>query len=371
MHVHNTLQAISKLNINSPEDLNIALNSSELDQQKISRFADEISEFSHVQTPYYLCLSSIFKETYQNSLGFPAVREVINELDGYNKLLEHSISVYNDVLTPLFIRSLNCHRAALCCFVTEDNAGAAAAMAETKEIAQQVASTCQDLSQEFHSLRDREVKILCALSGVRAKIYQKLREVGANSAKLKPILDLGIDQADKAINSLGKTVTVLANVCLFLKMASSHSDLLADTDLAYPECIELLQEREAGKLDPDDERWIAEAQTKVQNAVSHIDLYEPQPTTLTEVVKSMKTGRNILQQPNNSRLKDYFDNVKSRLSNNLEEEFEDSYLKWAALAKSTQTMATATRDGLADVTGILNEINQETDPLAMALREMT
>lgn len=369
MYVHNTLQAISKLNINSPEDLNIALNSSELDQQKISRFANKISESSHIQTPYYLCLSSIFKETYQNSLGFPTVREVINELDGYNKLLEHSISVYNDVLTPLFIRALNCHRTALRCFVTEENAGAAAAMAETKEIAQQVASTCQDLSQEFHLLRDREVKIWCALSREQVKIYQKVR--GSNSAKLEPILNLGIDQTDKAINSLGKIVTVLANVCLFLKMASSHSDLLAFTNLADPGYIELLQEREAGKLGPDDKRWINEAQTKAENLVSHIDLYDPQPTTLTEVVKSMKTGRNILQQPNNSPLKDYFDDVKSQLSNNLEGEFEDSYLKWVALAKSTQTMATATRDGLADATGILNEINQETDPLAMALREMT
>lgn len=335
----------------------------ERDQQKISNIIKERYQGCKVQSPYYLCLGYLFTETYWKSLGYPACQEAVEGIDNYQKLLKHSITVYNDLLTPLFIRSFNCHQVALQCFASGHKEKAAALMAETGEIAKKIAEECKNLGKKFDLLRDKEVQILLALTDNQVKICEKQRELEQNENNathlLKQLMEGGVSFIDDAQKSLRKITTVLADATLFWGQTELHCDILA-----FPYVAEIMENRELGKSELVDKEFYDDLERKF----SIIFKPEPQKKTMSEVTKSMKAGRDILVQPSNSPIKGFVETIKSHLTRGIAEEFEDSYLSWLALAQVNKSMFTAAKEALVDVEEVQDKIKKEMDPLVIALQ---
>jgi len=369
--------------INFPEDIEGALNDREQDKQKVSdiigrNFIDDIS-----QTSYDHYLGNFFKKTYCKSLGFTTCLEVVKGMDSYQGLLRRSITVYDDILTPLFIRSFKCHQTALHCFMSGQQEDAIAAMAETGKLAEKIASECQNLCKEFHLLRDEEVKVLVALTKDQVQVYSKKRELSKKRKmsgsiavdRLKPILKAGISSLDEAINPMYKITCALLHVSTFWRQTAHQCENLANPYLADPDMVDLMGS--SGSRNVKQELLELEKLTtkaikanRGLQALKALNQLVSEKITFFDVAKSMKTGRTITAPFDREEyhLKKYYRIVENELTDGIEQEFENSYLKWIALAKVNHAIIAAAKEALVEVEEVRNDVFQlESDPLVVAL----
>lgn len=371
MSVHNKLEPIYTLIINSSDDIEQVLNHNEQDKEKISEILGAKYFDSIEQTTNYLDLGDLFKEAYWKSIGFTTCQEVVNGMGSYLDLLKHSITVYTDILTPLLIRSFKCHQMALQHFVIGKQETAIAAMAETGEIAKKIASEYENLSKKFDLLRDKEVQTLCALTENRVQICTKKRELAARQENgegvaiysREAVLKAGISTLHGAENSLWKIQTALLKVHTFLDKAERHSKTLANPDLANPDMIEGMVSERSEKADDEFYKVLERAEKMMDTLIPD----PPHMKSFTDVVKSMKTGKNATI-PITSHRTSIVKMLKSTEIGGIEKEFENSYLNWLALAKINQAMVDGMRKTIVEVEENRNDIlGIERDPLVIAL----
>ncbi len=356
-------EPIYHLSINSSEDIEQALNHSEQSKQKISKILDSQYLYSIEKTSNCLEIGDLFKKAYCGSLGFTACSEVLTEMNSYQVLLKHSITVCNDILTPLFVCSFKCHQTALHHYQKSGPQDSFIAnMAETGELAKRIASEYTKLGNNFGSLRDESVRTMIALNQDQLPLYAKQRALEAREKEEgsvaihsleKSALKTGISSLDSAINSLGKMQTALLNVKTFWRCAEDHSYVLADPDLADPGMIESICTKPGAAAN--------KLYESLKEAERIINIIHAAPQSFDEVVASMKTGIN---EPVVAEGK----MVESIKREGMEKEFEKSYLNWLALAKINQAVVAAMGQAVVEIENYRNDILEiERDPLVMAL----
>lgn len=384
MYIPQKLEPIYKAIINSPKEIEELLSDRESDKEKIS----EILKSSYIvrveEIPYCLDLGYLFKEAYWNSLGFTTCLDVVKGMASYRELLSRSITLYNDILTPLFIRSFKCYQTALHCFREGQQETAVAEMTETGKIAEKIALECQNLGKEFDSLRTDEKQVLIGLTKDQIQVFAKKRELSKKQSEtgstsphlLEPILEAGISSLDEgAIKPMFKIITVLANMSLFWVCAENHSERLAHPLLADPDVVEVLASREPKKAEEEFNELLknsAERENDIRRSMQGLFKSIPEKKSLPDVVKTMKTGRLMIQTPDPSlkHLEIYHNRMKQELTRGIEEEFENSYLNWLALAKISQATIAAAEMALIGIDEKLNAISQlDREPLVTALHE--
>lgn len=371
MSIHNKLEPIYKLTISSLEDIERVLNNREEDKQKISEILKVKYSYGIEKTARYFNIGNLFKEGYWKSLGFTSCLEFVRGIDRYQDLLKHSITVCKDRLTPLFISSFKCHQTALHYYTNGQQKSAMTAMAETGKAAKKIAGEYETLGKKFMGLRDQEVQAWLALKQEHVSICTKQRELAAKQKKGEDIaasllvesILKGVTSLHSAISSLWKIQTALINVSRFWSLAEKQSAALAD--LADPDMIELMVCGEAGAV----EKEFCELLEGAEQVTNTTMPNWRQQITLSEVVKSMKTGTCALI-PNVPKKRSISKLVES--TQGIEKEFENSYLNWLALAKVHQAMVNMIEETIIKVEKTRTDISHiERDPLVIALHATT
>lgn len=368
MSVNNNSAPIYNLDISFLEDIERELDNHPQAKQKVSEIIKNKHPYGVEKIANSLDLDDVFKKAYWGSLNFSACADILRTMESYKILLDHSIAVCNETITPLFIRSFKCHQKAINYQVSGQEESAIAAMDETGEVAKSIASECNKLSKKFNLLREKGADALVALIQAQSLIYTKQKALEARQKEegsiatdsiVEPLLKAEISSLDSAIQSLDKINATLQNVALIWKSAERHSNHLADPDLANPILIEMMKDK-----GNDDEFYkTLEEGAKV---IDELQRDPPPKKSLDEVAKTMKTGRNVLiDVPKEKGLAKM---IKSMASHGIEEEFEKSYLSWLVLAKVNQSMANVLKEASIDVEKTEDDILLiEKDPLTIAL----
>lgn len=363
-----SIEPIYYYNITSQEDIERALNASEQVKQEVSQQYQWWGENRFEKAEKYLGISSLFKEAYLGSLGYAAASETIIQLGDYKTLLSHSIHVCNNSITPLLISSFKCHQQALQNFTQLNQPDSAIAdMEETREIAIKISSEYKKLGEEFKLIQSKVTKMLSTLVLHEAGLHSKQRDLkikllteaisvaSDEESILKICTDIlsvenEIKTLDSAEKPFMKIITALGNMSGFWTFAGSQSRCLTTSLLANGILIESQS---------------TDAQLFKNEIEALANLPVPrQEVNLAEVVKSMKTGREVTLTPASH----FGKLVHNTLDITIEKEFKESYLGWLALAKITQEMTKAMKQTIVEVETTQEEISQvEKDPLAIAL----
>lgn len=372
------LGSVYSFEINSMDDIDRLIN--EIDDVNMVVSNIIIERQLHIKFE----IGGLFKKAYWGSLGFSTCPEVVRGIDRYHVVLRDAFVVCNDVLPPLFIRSFKCHQTALRYYAAGgQQESAMSAMAETGEIVNRIAGEYNRLSERFSRLFDKEGETVVALVRDRQPLCIQERE-GREKEKEESIASDSLQQhfrresissLESAISSIGKIRAALGNMKIFWRYAERHCKSLADPCLADPDMIAVMgdvESRRAGEefcsrlresgsqLDPKPEKGSVNEGIELLTGLAG--------NGLTEVVKSMRTGRDPTISNAVHRAESVDKLVESILLKGIEGEFERSYLNWLALAKVNLEVTSAIRTAIVEVEENQNDILQtERDPLAIAL----
>lgn len=327
--------------INCPEEIDAVLRQNPTVNQKVSEVQNNLP-FSVDQVSPHLDLSDLFETTYSKSLGFAACRDIPEGVKAYRELLERFEVISADTM-QLYVRALQCHQRALQYWASEDQSSAIAAMAETGEIANEIDKVYGSLGTEVQLFRDREVRIMLGLakdlygfynttvSGTDKTVKELETELNATGRKAEGLIVhalKGVSELDGAIGSQAKITSSLEHVRTFWGFAKQQVYFhLRNPSLGDPDEV-LMMGSEKSEAEEMFLGVIREAITFIETSAKKQEKKE-----LSDVVKSMRTGRGM---PTPNAGVDVF--IGSIETKGVKEEFETSYLKWLAVAKTHRAM---------------------------------
>ena len=359
------LESLYNIKINSLEDIEKALSDGDIGPRVIKKFLTPLRNIE--QIPNFSDIGDLFKTAYWKGLGFTSTQKIVRGMEDLQEELQYSFSLYTTVLTPLFIRSFQCHEVALEHFTLGRKQEAVDAMAETGQIAKRIGDAYTELDKKVLSLRERETTLALSVLQDNNQIcirHRMLKGQGIEDPKAISILK-ALKKVDSSLmasaNCISKAQTAALDVHVLLAQAKSDAEILVKPRLGNLFKVNFLQSKHLRSSDSTFENAVA----KLLDQSNQI-LPTPQPRSPSGMVPEMKTGTNAIKSGTSSRINELLS--MARPADTIQEEYEESYINWLTVAKVHLALFSQTKEALDSIKeGQAEILEWEKDPLVRAL----
>lgn len=348
---------VYNLSIRTPEDIDTAFADNTQVQQKISTIQKLKYVFDVEKTANDIALGTLFKNAYSCSLGFPACPEIVKELASYRALLTESLQVCKN-LTPVFIRTFLFHQIALQAYVIDKNLSRAlSVMSDIGKMAGELRGHYNTLHEQFDALRKKQIDIVTLISESDTETCIQLKK--SHDQATISVLAATSSSLASATRSFFKIYAAISDASTLWDRAARHAKNLTNPDLADEDMVSMMESLDAAANDT------LRPQLKTMEDAFDASMQQPPKVkNLTDVVRTMRTGRGVVPTPPKgmkfAALLDFDGGVAG--------EYNNSILEWLTLAKVNQTMIKALDSAIDDLALASFEISRlEQHPLVQAL----